>query len=61
MDEMGFTETGSAIEEKRIITRAGGFNDTTSGGDSDVIVGTDNKIFDGVFGIESSFLGGLTG
>ena len=58
---MSFTETGTTVKEEGVITVTRGFNDATGGGDSDVVVGADNEIIDGVFGVEAGFLGFLAG
>ena len=53
---MGFAEAWAAIEEEGIITVAWGINDAASGGDGEVIVGTDDEVIESVFVIEAGFV-----
>ena len=53
---MGFAEAWATIEEEGIITVAWGINNAASSGDGKVIVGTDDKVVEGVFVIETGFM-----
>ena len=51
--EVGFAEAGSTIEEEGIITITRRVNDVFGGRYSQVIIGADDKVIDGVFLVEA--------
>ena len=53
---MGFAEAWATVEEERVVAVAWGINDAASGGDGEVIVGTNDEVIEGVFVIEAGFV-----
>ena len=53
---MGLAEAGAAVEEERIITVTRSVNDATGGGDSEIIITTDDEIVKGVLLIKAGFV-----
>ena len=50
---MSFAEAWTTIEKEGVETGAGGVNNITGGGDSEVVVGADNEIIERIFTIEA--------
>ena len=50
---MCFAETRAAIEEKWIITSAGGVDDASGGSDGEVIIAADNETIKSIFTVEA--------
>ena len=53
LDEMGFAETRSAIEEEGIVASAWTINNTASGGNRKIVIRTDDEIIEGIFLVEA--------
>ena len=58
LDEVGFTKTRTAIEEKGVVAAARSVDDAASGGDREVVVGADDEVFESVFFVEIGLIGG---
>ena len=59
LNKVGFAEAWAAVEKEGIIAGAWGIDDAFGGGDSKIIIGADDEIIEGIFGIKAVVFGGL--
>jgi len=44
LDKVSFAETGTTVEEERVVTVARGIDNATGGGDGEIVVGADDEV-----------------